>query len=156
MATKGSERMMGRAAMYLQLLVRGNGQMVPIAQMILSVGYPFLGDNKLRSVYLWYLAAAPESYLSSFRIPKVRVLPYLLDTAIQVSFQVGFDGRICLHAASSGTNYDAALFSKYVQAGLKPLPASMQLGLTKPNDGRYFVCDNRNALALSAKQDYLR
>jgi hypothetical protein len=107
--------MMGRQSMYVQLLVRGNGQMVPIAQMILSAGYPFLADKTLRSVYLWYLAAAPESYLSNFRIPKVRVLPYLLDTAIQVSFQLGFEGRICLHAASSGTNYDATLFSKYVR-----------------------------------------
>ena len=147
---------MGRTAMYLQLLVRGNGQMVPIAQMILSAGYPFLADKTLRSVYLWYLAATPESYLSNFRIPEVRVLPYLLDTAIQVSFQLGFEGRICLHAAFSGTNYDAALFSKYVQAGLTPLPANMPLRLTKRNDGRYFICDNREALALSSKLDYLR
>lgn len=156
-ATQSFERLMGRRATYVQLVMERGLAAVPIAQMILSVGYPFLAAREKSSVYLWYLARAPETYLNQFGIPKIRVMPYLVDTAIQISFQAGFQGRVCLHAASSGNRfYDDQLFDAYQVAGMVQLPPHKSVGLSKSNDGRYFTCDESKALALSATLDYLR
>ena len=64
----------------------------------------------------------------------------LLDIAIVLSQNAGFDGKIGLHAAAAGGE---ALLAMYENCGLTRLPAVATLPqpIHRNNDGRYFYAD---------------
>ncbi len=157
-ATQFAESMLGRDCVYFRLTTFANGERVPLGQILLSIGYDFLPDVRQQSIYLWYLAAAPEGFLRSYGLPRVKILRPMIDTAIQFSLMSGYDGRVCLHAMPcDDPRYHAELFAKYQSVGLTPIPASQRIPkLTKFNDGRFLYCDNTSWLGISSALDYLR
>lgn len=137
------------------------GGSFPVAQILLADGYPFICDPKKTSVFIWYLAAAPDGVLKAAGIPAgLKTLRALVDVGIQFSFMSGYEGRVSLHAARS-TNPDAdlQLFNQYRHIGLLPhggLVGAFLRRTVRRNDGRYFCVDEQLALDLSNKLDYLR
>lgn len=158
LSTQFAERILGRDCVYLQLTTFAGGQRIPLGQVLLSVGYDFLPNVRQRCVYLWFLAAAPETFLQVYQLPRVKILRPMIDTAIRFSLLNGYDGRICLHALPcKDPQYHADLFAKYVNLGLTPIPANQRIRkMTKPNDGRYLYCDNNTWLGISSPLDYCR
>lgn len=135
------------------------GDAFPVGQLLVADGYPYFPDTGQPSVFLWYMAATPTDALIVHGLPSdLKLMRALVDTAIQFSFQRGYDGRLILHAALSGnTSEDNELFQKYERGvGLIPYPGSNRIGPVRKNDGRYFYSDNAKSLALTANLDYLR
>lgn len=151
------ERLFGRRSAYFQITTGFQGLRIPLGQILVSVGYPFLPNNDFKSVYLWFLAAPPLSFQAQFGIPKVKIMRALVDTAVQFSLMNGFDGRVCLHAVPCPSNptYHNELFNKYKAIGLTPVPQS-HLIMVKPNDGRYFFCDPQSRGLVTTPLDHLR
>lgn len=158
-----TEKLMQRDVAFLQICVTTPfGTRFPVGQVLLSDGYPFISDARKQSVFLWYLAKAPSAALMQHQLPiDLKLLRPLVDLAIQFSYMSGYDGRISLHAATSGNqSSDERLYSQYQHIGLKPHGGKIgrllrRLTLRK-NDGRYFCVDEPQALDLSKKLDYLR
>lgn len=128
--------------------------------MMLSEGYPALDGGYTPCVYVWYAAAAPAAALKGLGAPSDRVsmiLEALIDTAIQRSYELEYDGRVGLHAVASGGQQ---LFSKYRdKARMIPLLEKASLTVArsiKGNDGRYFWIDPKLAQSLSNSLDFLR
>lgn len=181
---RGLERALGRTTTnFCFNVVDRNGKSFPIAAMLVADGYPYMPDRTKSCVFVWYLTAAPKSALEANGIQPVKTLRAMLDVAIQHSFNLGFDGRILLHAARawhltdssnllephrilaryrSAPVQDAELVAKYIKAGLRPVPVRgwwERIPLARPgrrNDGRYLHCDEITAMDLSKKMDYLR
>lgn len=155
-----SEQVLGRTTSLFCLDVPGNNsKAVPLAMMVLSEGYPALDGGLFPCVYIWYVASGPSKALSALGAPGKfgMVLEALLDIAIQRSYELGYDGRVGLHADPSGGEL---LFSKYRdKARMKPLMHNVSLTLVRKlnaNDGRYFWIDPKLAQSLSNSLDYLR
>jgi hypothetical protein len=135
------------------------GQSVPLAMMLLSEGYPSLDGGLSPCIYVWYVASAPTAALRALGVPYKfgMVLETLLDIAIQRSYELGYDGKVGLHADPSGGEL---LFSKYRdKARMQALNKNTSLTLLrklKANDGRYFWTDPKLAQSLSNSLDYLR
>jgi hypothetical protein len=156
------ERTFGRnASLHCIDIVDGRGMPLPLAMLLLSEGYPALDGRGQRSVFLWYLAAAPASALRAMGVRKQKpllVLRAIIDAAIQCSIRLGYDGRVGLHAAPAGKD---ALFRKYRDdACMTALGDDVFLSLMRRikggKDGRYFWVDPVLARSLSASLDYLR
>ncbi|NHZ44303.1 hypothetical protein [Massilia aquatica] len=138
-----------------------HGESVPLAMMLLSVGYPALDGSYNGSVFLWYLAAAPGAALTAMGVlyqKPMLILQALIDTAIQLSSEQGYDGRVALHAAQAGKH---ELYCKYRDdARMLTLRHNAVLSLGRRmkggNDGRYFWTDPKLAQSLSNSLDYLR
>lgn len=81
----------GRQAVTFQIRVEGPiGEGIPVVQSIMSFGYPYPGNTggtpKQRCVFVWFVAATPETALQSFGINhRFATLAPVLDTAIQLS-----------------------------------------------------------------------
>jgi len=153
------ERFLGRNTVYFQINGEdAHGNAFPVGQLLISDGYPFFPDKYQPCVFLWYLSAAPKEALIDYGLPAdLRILRALADTAIQFSFQRGYDGLLTLHAASSNKPAeDSQLFGKYQSVGLVPYPADKRIRPLRKNDGRYFYADRAKSLALTAKLNYLR
>lgn len=121
-----------------------DGQAVPIAMTLLSEGYAALHDAAKRSVYLWFMAAAPEEAMRRHGLPIVpRLGRVLVDIAVTHSHNCGYGGCIGLHAAPAGGQ---KLFDMYRNVGLSLLSGSAALpGYLRNNDGRYFYLDELQA-----------
>lgn len=155
------ERMWQRASRNVslyQLLVPGHrNRAIPAASMLLSEGYPFLPHGRVDSVFLWYVASAPPSVLQRLGFaPRLRMtLLAMLDTAIQRSHELGYEGRVSLHAAPAG---GVKLFQLYRDmARMRQIaPKYAFSGVTRNNDGRYFAVDSHLAQVLCHSLDFLR
>jgi hypothetical protein len=142
-------------------MANSEGRNVPLAIMLLSEGYPALDHDGRRSVYLWYLAAAPAGALQAMGFTHPRpafVLHAIIDAAIQRSYQLGYDGRVGLHALPAGKD---ELCRKY-RDDVRMMSPGDQVRLSLPRrlrggkDGRYFCVDPVRARSLTASLDHLR
>jgi hypothetical protein len=151
------EEIFGRQVAYIQIVcpAPGTETLIPIAQMIVSSGYPFVAKRTERSEFVWWLTAAPETFLANHGIQPLSTLKGLIDTAIQLSAMEGFEGRIGLHADPAG---GTDLLEKYTHVGLKRLGRfwPVIVGKARRNDGRYFYSDSELSLKLSDRLDFLR
>lgn len=156
------ERRVGRdASLYCVEVPSSGGLAVPLAMMLLSEGYPSLDGSSRPSVYLWFLAAAPTTALKTLGYTHSRpslLVEALLDTAIQRSYELGYDGRVGLHAAPEGGH---GLYCRYRDgARMTALRGDVQLTylrrLMGAKDDRYFWSDPKLSQSLSNSLDYLR
>ena len=122
-----------------------NNRAVPISMILLSEGYSALDDDSKQCVYIWFMGAAPEATMRQRFgmqiIPKLgRVL---IDIAVTQSHNLGYGGRIGLHAAPAGGQ---KLVDMYRNFGLNLLPSSARLpAYIRSNDGRYFYLNELQA-----------
>lgn len=156
------ERRLGRdVSLYCLEGPNQSGQAVPLAMMLLCEGYPALDGGATDSVFLWFLAATPEATLKklgvTYRRPALLV-EALVDTAIQRSYELGYDGRVGLHAAPEGGD---PLYCRYRDgARMVALRGAAEISwarrLLGKNDKRYFWSDPKLSQSLSNSLDYLR
>ncbi len=113
------------------------GDEVPAGLVLLSLGFPALDDNREKSVFLWYLAAAPTKALRDLGVSaKPKLLEILVDIALVVSKTQGYGGKIGLRAANEGGK---KLLEEYqTRCNLLTLPPSAKIRGVRVNDGRYF------------------
>lgn len=138
-----------------------DGKAVPLGMMMLSEGYPSLDGGTTPCVYIWYVATVPSAALKTLKAAVDKpgmILEALLDTAIQRSYELGYDGRVGLHADQSGGE---ELFAKYRdKSRMIALASKVSLSLIRQlksgNDGRYFWTDPKLAQSLSNSLNYLR
>ncbi len=125
---------------------------LPIAMLAIRMPVPALHNNKLDSVYLWFLSTAPETILTKWfgNAQPGLVGQASVEKTISFSFHFGFGGRCGLHASPKGTG-----LKKFYgdSCGLIPLPTNVAIpdmllppskrGLpsNQSNDGRYFYAD---------------
>jgi hypothetical protein len=153
------EAFSNRACGFVQLLCPGNdGYAVPVGQLLLVDGFPFIGDRTSKSIFLWYLTAMPASGLRHFGVPDdLKLLRPLVDVAMQFSFLLGHHGQTCLHADRHGTPAQRReLVAKYSSIGLQRVKRGrlhLRVSALRVNDGRYFVADRLTALHCSSKLD---
>jgi len=117
--------------------------------------YPHLDASTPRSSdFVWFISAADPGVLATkFGLSRVPSLArIMLDNAIVLSQNAGFDGRIGLHAAAAG---GASLLTLYEHCGMLRLPATAALpqAIRRKNDGRFFHADETAAEALAALLD---
>lgn len=148
-----------RSCAFVQLVCPGrNEEAVPVGQVLLVNNFPFIQDRSKGSVFTWYLTAMPEEALRHFGVPAdLKLLRPLVDIALQLSFLLGHDGRIGLHADRHGSEVARSLLAlKYRAVGLLQVRRSLRRWLVspaRPNDGRYFVADEAAALKLTTLLD---
>lgn len=153
------EAAVARPLAYLQIQASApSGEAFPLGQVILVDGFPYPEDKTKRCAFLWFLAAAPSGAVKQAGIPVCRgLLPALVDVGIQFSYICGHNGRLCLHASPKGTlGQRKELVERYEAAGLKRHPKGWFVGLIRPNDGRYFIADERIASTMTVRLDPLR
>jgi len=122
---------------------------------ILIDDYPHLDiEDPSQSNFVWFISAGDSGVLSKeFGVSDPPSLGRaLLDCAIVLSENAGFDGRIGLHSAPQGGQ---RLLDFYVKCGLTNLPkeASLPVSVTRRNDGRFFCAGVSAAAALAAILD---
>lgn len=128
---------------------------LPLGMAFLAEMYPALHDRMKHSVFLWYLAAAPDKFYEE-RFPDLPIPSLgrvLIDIGITCSFNNLHKGLIGLHAAPGG---GAELKKMYAHCGLLPLPPHYRISLLRPNDGGYYYADDQVAMVLSRYMDKLR
>ena len=154
------ERLLGRNTAFFQFNAKDNrGDAFPVGQLLVSDRYPYFPDKGQPSVFLWFLSAAPTQALIARGLPSdLKLMRALVDTAIQFSFQRGYEGLLTLHAALSGNpSEDNELLQKYERGvELFSYPATRRISPVRRNDGRYFYSDHAQSLALTTKLNYLR
>ena len=65
------EKVLLRNSVFLQIsCATPKGLAFPVGQILVSDGYPFLPNHTQPSVFLWYLAGAPEAALAARGLPK--------------------------------------------------------------------------------------
>lgn len=152
-----------RVSLFCMNVPNATNGSVPLAIMLLSEGYPALDGTQDGSVFLWYLASAPSTALQHlgfvYNKPSM-VVPALVDTAIQRSYELGYDGRVGLHAAMQGGDTLYCIYRDQTRmtalgGGAKISLVRRLTGLTGGN-GRYFWCDPKMAQTLSNSLNYLR
>jgi hypothetical protein len=132
-----------------------SGRFLRVGMSILIESYPYLDATRnLEASFVWFISAADSAVLKSdFRMSHPPALGrVLLDNAIVVSQNIGFDGRIGLHAAVAGGR---ALLNVYGRCGLIRLVATAELppGVNRTNDGRFFFADEKQAEVMAAMLD---
>lgn len=156
------EKLLGRnVSLFCVELPATDGSSVPCALMLLSEGYPSLDGNTSDSVFLWYVATAPDVALHKLGVSFGRpshLLESLVDTAIQRSYELGYDGRVGLHAAPEGGDWLYTLYRDRVRMTALRSNAALTWGrrLHRGNDGRYFWSDPKLSQSLCNSLDYLR
>jgi hypothetical protein len=106
------------------------------------------------SDFVWFISAADPDVLATnlslSRPPSLARI--MLDNAIVLSQNAGFDGRIGLHAAAAGGE---SLLALYEHCGMLRLPATaaLPLAIRRKNDGRFFHADETAAEVLAALLD---
>jgi hypothetical protein len=144
-----------RCRALVALLPSDTGFPVPSAMLLMIERYPSVGpDVSTRSVFVWYLAAAPTNALEALG---VRDAPKLgracIDAAIVTSQFLGGNGCIWLHADPLG---GVGLLCLY-KGDYKLMPLSETAVLPtlerriKGNDGRYFFTDALRAEELASE-----
>jgi hypothetical protein len=132
-----------------------SGRFLRTGMSILIEHYPYLNVSKpAQSHFVWFISAAdPRVLQSDFGMSQPPALArLLLDNAIVLSQNSGFEGRMGLHAAAAG---GVALMNLYGHCGLLHLPAAVDLppSVHRPNDGRFFFADEPVAEALATALD---
>ena len=153
------EMLASRRLAYLQLVApTPSGDEFPLGQVLISDGFPYPPDESLPCAFLWYLAGTPAAALQQAGVaPHKAVFATLVDMAVQFSFLSGYEGRICLHASSKGTERQRAdLMERYRGLGLKHWTGGWLVGWFRRNDGRYFYADTATAALLSSSLDAYR
>ena len=161
-----SEKVLGRQALALQLRVASGRpgdegrRLVPVAQALLSLPYPWPGDSAQDCVFVWFVAKACDRALAAAGVlDTFSVLGPMLDTAVQVSLARGLDGRIGLHAAlGESTSQSDDLAALYESLGLSrrtQAPGYFRFP-HRPDDGRLFYLDPAGAALFAQKRDHLR
>lgn len=149
-----------RCRALVALLPSDTGFLVPSAMLLMIERYPSVGaDASTRSVFVWYLAAAPTNPLEALG---VRDAPKLgkacIDAAIVTSQFLGENGCIWLHADPLGGDGLLRLYEGDYR--LMPLPELAVLPTLerriKGNDGRYFFTDALRAEELASEFDPFR
>lgn len=152
------EEIRGRHVHLYQYLVigtdlRGQPAAIPVGQVMLSCGFEYCMDRTKKCVLLWLLAGAPREAQKAYGLPDTKILKPLIDVAIQCSIELGFEGRIMLHADKGGGQN---LMDQYIAIGLKSVPKVVTIYRLPLNDGRYFHLDEQAALAFASKLDQYR
>lgn len=155
------EAPLGRQVSLYCLNVPGSdGDSVPLAIMLLSEGYPSLDGSQPGSVFLWFLASAPNEALQhlGYTHPKPEmIMSALVDIAIQRSYELGYDGRVGLHAAQEGGRHLYCAYRDQVRmAALRGRAKLTLVRKLRGNDERYFWCDPKLSQSLTNSLDYLR
>jgi hypothetical protein len=132
-----------------------SGRFLRVGMSVFIESYPYLDVTRnLESSFVWFISAADSAVLKAdFRMSHPPALGrVLLDNAIVFSQNIGFDGRIGLHAAATGGK---ALLNVYGRCGLIRLVATAKLpsGVNRKNDGRFFVADEKQAEVMAAILD---
>ena len=135
--------------------IESDGMFVPCAMIQLIGKFPYFIDSDKKSVFIWYLAVAPDDALLSLdelnlksdQLPK-RLGSISLDIAVTYSSNHKGKGRTSLHAAKEGGK---ELLSWYNSRGMIILPDEKKLhyGFRRifiPSDGRYCYFDEEGAL----------
>jgi hypothetical protein len=130
---------------------------VPCAMVFLAGRFPAVDDPSVDSVFLWFVASAPRSFLDEALPPELkpgRLGEAALDIAVTHSLNNGLDGRIGLHADEAGGD---TLLDWYQARGLTSLAREAPLRRRlSTNDGRYFFFSPETALAFSRSLDEFR
>jgi len=131
------------------------GRFLRVGMSIFIESYPYLDATRtLESTFVWFISSADSAVLkSNFRMSHPPALArVLLDTSIVLSQNIGWDGRIGLHAAAAGGR---ALLNVYGRCGLIRLLATAKLprGVNHKNDGRFFFADEKQAEVMAAMLD---
>jgi hypothetical protein len=132
-----------------------SGRFLRVGMSILIESYPYLDVTRsLESTFVWFISAAdPHVLQSDFGMSHPPALGrVLLDNAIVLSQNRGWEGRMGLHAAAAGGK---PLLNLYLGCGLTRLAASAALppGVSRKNDGRFFVADEGQGEALARMLD---
>ena len=140
-----TEIALGRRAPAFSVWVESvNGEAIPAGMILLCEGYPSLDNSGAQSIYIWFMAAAPESALLANGIKAIPKLGrVLIDIGVTHSHNCGYHGRIGLHASPQGGD---KLLSFYRNAGFTLLPVEAKLPReSRTNDGRYLYFDEHQA-----------
>jgi len=135
-----------------------DGRFLRTGMSILIENYPYLEVGKPgQSYFVWFISAAEPGVLKAdFGMSHPPALArVLLDNAIVLSQNSGFEGRMGLHAAAAG---GAALLNLYAHCGLLRLPGNAALpnSVHRANDGRFFYADEGLAETLASALDASR
>lgn len=150
------QRVHGRHCRPLVIWARADsGRFLRVGMSILIEAYPALNvAAPARSEFLWFLSAADGEVLrAEFGMSHPPALGrVLIDNAIVLSQNAGFDGRTGLHAARAGGE---ALLEVYRHCGLLQLAGTQALphGVRAVNDGRFFYTDEAVAEGLARNLD---
>ena len=156
-----AEKLARRKCLGIQVRVEApSGDAFPVAQAILSYPFAWAGNKMHKSVFLWFVAAAPKAALIANGIfDRFSTLPVVLDTAVQLSWRVGLSGRVTLHAASGvSTQENEKLAEKYRNYGLRQKfkTSTFFRFPFRRDDGRFFYFDSAESIVFARKQDDLR
>ena len=156
----GLTRLLGQRPSAFALCVRdvraGDWNFLPCTMTALVESYPAVDDPAAKSVFLWFLSAAPGPVLARFlgSFPPKLLGTAGLDIARTRSFLRQFQGRVGLHADAGGGDQ---LVRWYEQQGMTRLPAQAPaISPVRPNDGRYFYYTPPAALSAHIKLDPFR
>jgi hypothetical protein len=134
------------------------GRFLRAGMSIVVEDYPYLDvRHPGKSNFVWFMSAADSEVLAAeFGMSHPPALGrVLLDNAIVLSQNAGFEGRMGLHAAPAGGD---GLLAMYGRCGLTHLPATAALppAVRRVNDGRFFYADEVVAERLAAALDASR
>lgn len=143
----------------LAATVQLEGRDPVIGALMLLVEYPWLFEPGHPSMFVWYLAAAPQAALKQHLPPECvpRGLGrILMDAAVLSSIDLGYKGRVWLHAHPDGEEQLFALYENGYK--MRNVPATLPFRLPSPrsNDGRYFYYDEGDVEPVLKAHDRLR
>lgn len=140
---------------------------IPAGLILCFPKYKWLADHNKLSSFVWFITSAPNEILKTLDVdnpPKVGRC--LLDTAVQISMNAGYQGRIGLHAAPAGGNKLMSFYRHLDMLNLErniALPAgparllqTRQAPQNYQNDGRFFYTDERAAAKITLKGNIWR
>ena len=145
---------------YTILVQTDLGKAIPAGMILLIEAYPYLDAADLptrQSIFLWFLTSAPDSVLRRLGVAEPPSLgKVLVDIGMAASANLGFKGEIGLHAAASGKIDLLDFYGNPRKVGLRHLSMSASLAVTRKNDGRFFVADEKLAQGLLVARDAQR
>lgn len=149
-----------RCRALVALLLSDEGFPVPNAMLLMIERYPSVDpDASTKSVFVWYLTAAPTDRLEALGVRDAPALGRAcIDAAIVTSQNLGQNGSIWLHAHSRGEERLLGFYER--QCRLMPFPKTAVLPTLgrrfMGNDGRYFFTDALRAEELASEFDPFR
>lgn len=136
-----------REPCFFALCMDNNDEVIVLALAMCLADESYPVDKSLRSLFGWYLTAAPEVALAKYLHPDD--MPKLigrgcLDSALIKSVATGNMGRIWLHADEKGGQ---ELFDIYINWKMINIPRGVRVQrfLKNRNDGRYFYYGAKEA-----------
>lgn len=131
----------------------GGARFAPVGMLFLQCGTPALHDSDKKSVFVVYIAGAPDTLPS----PKM-VGQCLMDIALTVSFNQKFRGLLGLHASPARDDKNSALIDFYSKKMLMlRLRADRPIHMRfRNNDGNYYYYDETTAESIFRRMDGFR